>query len=117
MDVRPESIDVRSIYRKELAYDWLKRKNALAAYGIPNKKWCVPFTVQGKDKSQRGASVRVRTCLEKMPAHENRQLFYFIEQHVFAEAGDQVHKLEWIRGDGVRMPLPCFQGKAAAINI
>ncbi|MGR3837895.1 MAG: replication-relaxation family protein [Cognatishimia sp.] len=109
MDVRPESIDGRSIYRKELAYDWLKRKDALSAYGFHNKRWIVPFTIQGKDKSQRGASRRVQTCLEKMPAHVNRQLFYFIEQHVFAGAGNQVHKLEWIRGDGVRMPLPCFQ--------
>lgn len=108
MDVRPENIEVRSIYRKMLAYDWLKRQDGLQAYGFQNRKWIVPFTVQGKDKSQKGAAVRVKSCVEKMPSHVNRNLFFFVEQHVFAEAGNRVHELEWQRGDGKRMTLPCF---------
>lgn len=108
MDVRPDDIEKRSIFRKELAYDWLYKKNALAAYGFQNKKWCVPFTIQGKDKTKKGATMRVNSCLDKMPAHVNRNLFFFVEQHVFVEAGSQVHELEWIRGDGKRMTLPCF---------
>ena len=107
MDVRNDDLRIPSLFKKILGYHQLKRNaNFKNAFGV--REFIVPFIINSRADNKEGAQERIANTIRKMPRRADRKLFYFIDPFTLAEAGDDISKLEWLRGDGKCCSLPTF---------
>ena len=96
-----------TIARKHLVYDQLARMAVFDALGW--RKVISVFIIDGKKGTAQSSRKRVRRCLTTLPDTVDPRRIFFIDRQSFMETGDDVATLEYARGDGQLMRLPCFR--------
>jgi hypothetical protein len=96
-----------SIARKFLVYEQVEQSGVLDQLGWGRRIY--PMVVNTKKNTKKSARTRIKTMIENMPPEVRATRFYFIDQQTHDEAGDDVSRVEWLRGDGRVMPLPCWR--------
>lgn len=113
-DCGEETIDVGNIIRdatlgrKHLVYDQLHRSGTLDRLGW--QKVIYTYIIDGRKGTQSASRKRIKSCIETMPTVSIRDRVYFVDRQSFMDAGDDVSKVQWMRGDGKITALPCFTG-------
>lgn len=96
-----------TVTRKHLVYDQLERSGVLDELGWGKRIYT--YTIDGKKRTQTSSRKRIKSALEHMPDLPIREKTFYVDRQSFMEAGDDVSTLEWIRGDGKVMRLPCYR--------
>ncbi|MEM9423094.1 MAG: hypothetical protein AAF986_11470 [Pseudomonadota bacterium] len=95
-----------TVGRKHLVYDALLRSGTLDHLGW-NKKIIV-YSIDSLRGTQKASRKRVKRCLETIPEHVDHTKIFFTDRQSFMSAGDDLAELDFVRGDGRVMPLPCW---------
>lgn len=96
-----------SITRKLLVYEQVEQSGALDQLGWGPRIY--PMVVNTKKNTKKSSRARIKVMLESMPPEVRASRVYFIDQQTHDDAGDDVSEVEWLRGDGRMMPLPCWR--------
>ena len=96
-----------TIARKHLVYDQLARMGAFDQLGW--RKVVSLFIIDGKKGTKESSRKRIRRCVATIPDTVDARRIFFIDRQTFMEAGDDVATLEYLRGDGQVLRLPCFR--------
>ncbi len=96
-----------TLTRKHLVYDQLERTGILDELGWGKRIYT--YIIDGKKRSQISSRKRIKSALEHMPDLPIREKTFFVDRQSFMEAGDDVSAVEWVRGDGKQVRLPCYR--------
>ena len=112
-DCGEETIEISNIIRdatiarKHLVYDQLARMGAFDQLGW--RKVVSLFIIDGKKGTMESSRKRIRRCVATIPDTVDARRIFFIDRQAFMETGDDVATLQYLRGDGQVMLLPCFR--------
>ena len=67
------------------------------------------FIIDGKKGTKESSRKRIRRCVATIPDMVDARRIFFIDRQTFMEAGDDVATLQYLRGDGQVLRLPCFR--------
>ena len=95
-----------SIARKFLVYEQVEQSGVLDALDWGPRIY--PMVVNTRKNTKKSSRARIKTMIEAMPPQVRASRFYFIDQQTHDAAGDDVAQIEWMRGDGRVMRLPCW---------
>lgn len=96
-----------TLTRKHLVYDQLERRGTLDELGWGKRIYT--YIIDGKKRTQASSRKRIKSALEHMPELPVKEKTFFVDRQSFMEAGDDVSALQWVRGDGKQMCLPCYR--------
>jgi len=96
-----------SIARKFLVYEAVERSGALDRLGWGKRVYL--FVVTTRTGSVASARKRIKSMIAAIPEQVDAKRFFFIDRQTHQGAGDDVSKLEWVRGDGCVTVLPPFR--------
>lgn len=96
-----------TVTRKQLVYDQLERSGHLDGLGWGKRIYC--YVMKGKKETKISARKRIASCVDAMPSSVNPHRFFFVDRQSFDAAGDDISDLQWLRGDGTVMQLPCWR--------
>lgn len=96
-----------TIGRKFLVYDVLSRGNTFN--DLSWDKTLYLYTIEGKKRTHKSTQARIKSCMKAIHPHVDEKRIYFANRLGFLEAGDDISRFEYTRGDGLKMKLPCFK--------
>ena len=95
-----------SIERKFLVYNAVERSGALDRLGWGKRQYLFVVTTRAGTKAS--ARKRIKSMIAALPEHIDPSRYFFIDRETHQAAGDDVSKVDWLRGDGRVMPLSCW---------
>lgn len=95
-----------TVGRKHLVYDALFLSGYLDQLGW--RKKIVVYTIDSLRGTQKASRKRIKRCIETIPAQVDHTKIFFVDRQAFIDACDDMSELQFVRGDGQMMPLPCW---------